>query len=259
MKVADIIKKFPPELRDLIYELVDAIREEAFFEIKQWMSGFKNNVEKLTELYERMNERMEKIEGKVNKIDKLEEALYKLEEAVRELREMAKKHDRSITELAEAQRRIEERLNILATELEKLVKEHRKTREQLGGISHAIGYTLEDRAFKYLPELIEKDYGIKITNGLRRDYIRVKNTWVGVNIFGEGIRNGEKFLIIGEGKSQVKKRDIDNFIEKCLKVEGAYPSFIPLRIIVTYIAHPSIREYIEDRNVRIYLSYQFGF
>ncbi len=63
---------------------------------------------------------------------------------------MFKSKNSKVNELAEAQKRTEE-------ELRKLISEHRKTREQLGGLSHTVGYILEDRSYVALPHLLSKE------------------------------------------------------------------------------------------------------
>ena len=60
---------------------------------------------------------------------------------------MFKSKNSKVNELAEALKRTEE-------ELRKLISEHRKTREQLGGLSHTVGYILEDRSYAALPYLL---------------------------------------------------------------------------------------------------------
>ncbi|CAD7776736.1 hypothetical protein DMNBHIDG_01351 [Candidatus Methanoperedenaceae archaeon GB37] len=50
-----------------------------------------------------------------------------------ELKEIVKDLGQTVKELAEAQKKTE-------AELKKLVGEHRKTREQFGGLAHTVGY-----------------------------------------------------------------------------------------------------------------------
>ena len=83
-----------------------------------------------------------------------------------ELKEIVRDLGGKIGELTEAQKRTEE-------ELRKLAMAHVKTREQLGGLSHTVGYILEDRAFVGLPPLLKEDLGIDVIEPLRRDYIEV--------------------------------------------------------------------------------------
>ena len=179
-----------------------------------------------------------------------EERLTRLEDVVEELAEAQRRTEQRVEELAEAQKRTE-------MELRKLVGGHRKTRENLGGLQHTVGYILEDRAYAGLPELLVKDFGISLVEPLRRDYIEVfPGKYLEVNIIGCGERDGEKVWIIGECKSQIKKKDVDEFIKNLKQLD----SFLPgekISIIVTYQAPPAVREYIESKGLKVYFSYQF--
>ncbi|NOY65648.1 MAG: chordopoxvirus fusion protein [Nitrospirae bacterium] len=163
-------------------------------------------------------------------------------EEFRELRE-------TVAELAEAQKKTEE-------ELKKLVSEHRKTREQLGGLTHTVGYILEDRAYRGLPELLKRDFGIEVTTPLKRDYIELSpGRYEEVNIIGRGRRNGQEVLIVGECKTQLKKADIDSFIRFVKKVKDILPED-KILLTVTYQASPPVREYAKQKGIKLYFSYE---
>ncbi len=187
-----------------------------------------------------------------------------LKEIVKELAEAQKRTEERLNELAEAQKRTEERVNELAEaqkrterELEKLVGEHRKTREIVGGLQHTVGYVLEDRAFVGLPPLLKKDFGIEIVEALRRDYIQISpGKYIEVNIIGKGRRDGREVWIIGDCKTQLKKRDVDEFLKTLKQIEESlYGDKLP--IIVTYQASPLVKNYIKERGLKLYFSYQF--
>ncbi len=125
-----------------------------------------------------------------------------------------------VSELAEAQKRTEE-------ELKKLVGEHRKTREQLGGLAHTVGYILEDRAYESLPDVLEKELGIKVKE-LKRDFVEI---------------------------APIKKRDVDSFLKKVARVERHFPRE-KIFVMVTYQVSPQVRSYIEEKGIKLYLSYQ---
>ena len=95
--------------------------------------------------------------------NELKGIVAELAKAQNELVEAQKKTEQRLNELAEAQKKTEE-------ELRKLVADRRKTREQLGGLTHTVVYVLEDRAFKGLPSLLERD-GIEVIESLKRDYV----------------------------------------------------------------------------------------
>ncbi len=99
------------------------------------------------------------------KVGALTDAQKKTEIKVEELAEAQKESqreigrlDKSLQALAEAQKRTEISIN-------KLVGRDEAIEERLEGISHSVGYSLEDKAFKALPPILEKE-GVKVTGGL---------------------------------------------------------------------------------------------
>jgi hypothetical protein len=154
-----------------------------------------------------------------------------------------------VKDLAEAQKRTE-------IELRELVGEHRKTRTQLRGLSMTIGYTLEDKAFKALPALLKKDYGLIVKEKLKRKFVTDnKGQPVEVNIIGQADQNGQTSVIVGEAKSQLSKNDIDAFMRKKLnRLKGIYDRIFP--ILITYmISEPDVEEYAKGKGIILYYSY----
>jgi len=69
-----------------------------------------------------------------------------------------------VRELAEAQRKTE-------IEIQKLTGELVLVKERLEGVFNAVGYSLENRAYKALPPLLKRDLGIEVTTPLIRKYL----------------------------------------------------------------------------------------
>ena len=188
-----------------------------------------------------------------------------LAEAQKESQKEIGRLDKTMQELAEAQKRTEIKVAELAEaqketqhELHELVYEHKKTREQLGGLSGTVGYILEDRAYKGLPELLKKDYGIIVQGRLKRGYVPDKNNeMIEVNIVGEAIRDDKRITIIGEGKSQLSKNNIDRFIKIRLeRFKGVFEEIFP--VLVAYmISEPDAEEYAKKKGIALYYSYDF--
>ena len=172
-----------------------------------------------------------------------------LKDIVGELVQAQKRTERHIEDLAQAQKRTEERL-------ETLISEHKKTRAHLGGLSHSVGYILEDRAYIWLPQLLSQDFGLEIKGPMKRDYVIVGKAEVEINIIGLGSKNGQDVWILGEAKTQLKKRDIDAFLKKIKRVESSFPGE-KFYVFVTYQASPKIRAYAKEKGIIIYYSYQF--
>jgi len=237
------LEKVSPDLREILMGLLEEVerqREESvgrkeFLEFAQRTEeGFQQVCRAIQELAEAQR--------------KTEERVSRLEEAVERLAEAQRKTEERLDQLAGAQRRTEE-------ELRKLIGEHRRTREELGGLSHTVGYILEDRAYVSLPELLKRDTGVEVEE-LKRDFVEfAPGRYEEINILGKGRRDGERVWIIGDCKAQLKKRDVDAFLRRLSRIEHLFPGE-KVYVAVTYQTSPQVREYLEGKGLRLYLSYQ---
>jgi len=273
--VIKLLEEIEPSLRRAFIAILEEIerqREESvtkreFNELKEIVHELAERVNELAEAQNktemRLNELAEAQKKTEVRLNELAEAQKKTEVRLNELAEAQKKTEVRLNELAEAQKKTEVRLNELAEaqkkteeELRKLIGEHRKTREQLGGLTHTVGYVLEDRAYKGLPELLKRDFGIELITPLKRDYIEiVSGEYEEINIIGKARSNGKEILIIGDCKTQLKKRDIDSFLKLIRRVEKVLPGD-KLFLSVTYQASPPVREYAEQKGIKLYFSYE---
>ncbi len=182
-----------------------------------------------------------------------------------ELKEIVKNLGIRVNELAQAQKKTEEELRSLSEEVRSLSEEvrsltrsHKDLAEQVGGLSHTVGYTLENEAYKALPKLLEREFGLSVKDRLKREYVvDKKGNYIEINIVGEASKNGGRVTIIGEGKAQLSKNRVDEFIKKKLKrVEGVFGKIFP--VLVTHmISSPDVPEYAKKRGITIYYSYDF--
>ena len=186
-----------------------------------------------------------------------EENFQRVWKAIEELAEAQKKTEQrleSLTEkveaLAEAQKRTEE-------EVRKLAKGLRETRQMVGGLSDTVGYSLEDRAIKSLPQLLREQYQIEVKGRLVRKFIKYNGLKDEVNIFGEAERDGRSLYILGEAKARLSKKHIDKFLKRIQRLKFykviTEDNFM---FFVTYSAEPEIEEYAKDKEIEIIWSYE---
>jgi len=256
------------ELTEAQKKTWDAIRElaEAQKRNEQEINKVWSAIKELAEAQKKTEERFESFKksteenfNKVwNAIRELTEAQKRTEKRLEELAEAQKKTEQRLEELAEAQKRTEKRLEELAeaqkkTEerLQKLIQEHAKTREQLGGLSHAFGYVLEDRAIKSLPKILKQNFNIETIGKLKREFFKIGKEYIEINIYGTVRKDGEQFTLIGEAKSRVSKKAIDEFIKKCEKISPR-----SIKILVSYIFSPEIQEYAQAKDIILIPSYE---
>ncbi|MFH1096133.1 MAG: chordopoxvirus fusion protein [Candidatus Desantisbacteria bacterium] len=246
--------RMTPSFKREIVKIVDNRINEVHV-TKEDFSELKEIVRELGKSQKELAEAQKRTEIKVGE----------LAEAQKESQKETSRLDKTMQELAEAQKRTEIKVEELAEaqketqyELHKLVGEHKETRKQLGGLSNTVGYALEDRAYTGLPELLKRDYEIIVQGRLKRGYMPDKNNkMIEVNIIGEAIKDDKRVTIIGEGKSQLSKNDIDRFIKIRLeKLTGMFDEVFP--VLVAYmISEFDVEEYARKKGIALYYSYDF--
>ena len=133
--------------------------------------------------------------------------------------------------MAVAQQHIEQSLR-------ELIKEHQETRKQVGGLATTVGYGLENKAYKVLPQLLQRDFGLIVQRRLKRGYLKDNHgKKLEVNIIGQALQDGKMVMVISESKSQLSKPKVDEFIRKQLqRFEGVIPACFP--ILITHMIIP---------------------
>ncbi|RLG05353.1 MAG: hypothetical protein DRN65_07065, partial [Thaumarchaeota archaeon] len=120
---------------------------------------------------------------------KSEERLDRLEKAIEELTQAQKRTEERLEELAQAQKRTE-------VEVRKLAIGLRETRQMVAGLSDTVGFRLEDESYKSLPRLLKRDLNLEVEGRLIRKYVEYADGKVDeVNIYGKGKRNGKTVYI----------------------------------------------------------------
>ena len=291
MPYSDLIARFPEEVRWPMMELIDHLREDlartvtredfselrkAFGELVEAQSRTELRLEELAEAQKRTELRLEELaeaqKRTEQRLEELAEAQKRTERRLEELAEAQARTERQVArteqrleELAEAQTRTERRLDRLAEAQERterqvarLTGEVVRIKENLGGLSHTVGYRLEDEAIWSLPGLLERDHGIVVEGSLRRDHLETRpNRYEELNIWGEGARGGERVHILGEAKSQLKKRDVDDFLKLLDRVQAVVDRPL-VRLVVTYQTSPQVKRYLSEKGILLYLSYELG-
>lgn len=182
----------------------------------------------------------------------LQHTVAHMEQLTMSFQQMAREH----VELVEAQQRTE-------AVLQHLSKEHINTRKQVGGLATTVGYTLENEAYKALPKLLERDYGLIVQGRLTRSHVADdRGQHREIKIFGQGLiqsgsENGQPVTIIGESKAQLSRNHIDAFIIKRLKrFERVFSTLFPL--LVTHMTSSvEVEEYAKTQGIALYYSYDF--
>lgn len=216
----------------------------------------------LKEIVRELAEEQKESRKGINRLDKtmqeLAEAQKRTEVKVEELAGEQKESRKSINRLDKAMQELAEAQRITAVELRELKEEHKETRMQLGGLSMAVGYSIEDRAMPYMSDFARKVFGVTATAVDRRNFVYENGSFDEINIYCEGQKNGGNAYVIGECKAQPGIKDAEKFrgvlkrLRENLKGE-IYP------FIVGYVFNPEVEAYLsaECPEIKLLKSYEF--
>lgn len=176
--------------------------------------------------------------------------LASLAERVEELAEAQGRTEVRVQELAEAQRATEEHLQRLEEKFERMVDEFADLRRQVGGLSDAVGYGLENSVFPYLRSFAKQEFGIDLRIFDRRNIEYPDGRFDEINIYAEGRRNDEEVILLGEAKSQPSKRDVDAFARRADRVGG----YLKRPVFSFFVGHsfsPEVERHLAEHHPRI--------
>jgi len=231
------------ELTKELYEAIITIIDDRVKDIKVTREEF----DKLRKSVEELAEAQKKTE----------ERLTRLEEVVEELAEAQKKTEERVLRLEEAVERLTEAQMRTEEEIRKLTIGLKETREIVAGLSDTVGYGLEDRAMKYLPELLKNRFNINLKTPLIRKYVTYNGEEEELNIYGKGEKDGKDIDIIGEAKSRPSKKDVEKFLKKINRLEKMkIISDSKFLLIVGYTIRPEVELYARKNNIEVIWSYE---
>ncbi|MEN3038354.1 MAG: hypothetical protein ABDI07_04240 [Candidatus Kryptonium sp.] len=290
MVYEQVIKSFNlDDVKQVIKELAEAQRktEERLNVLALRFEQLTEKVDQLAEAQQKTEERLNALALRVDqlaeRVDQLAEAQRKTEERLNVLALRVDQLAERVEQLAEAQRKTEERLNALALRVDQLAEAQRETQEQLQKLAeaqtrvedaiamllgrmktveerldwvfHSIGFAVEDKSLRVLPELLKKE-GIEVEGKLIRRYYWIKDDYNQINIFGWGKKNGSKILILGEVKMRASKKEVDKFLKIANEIkrrEGEPPVFL---VFVASDFHPNVEEYLQSKGIKYYWSFE---
>ena len=251
-------------VEDAIAKLVH-VTERHSQEIAELREATQRNTEAIAELREATQrnteaiaELRETVKGLVQVTERHSQEIADLRRQTAELVQVTQQHSQEIGNLQKMMQQLIEVQQQTQEDIRRLTQGLDDLRKQVGGLSITVGYTIENEAYRALPRLLERDFGIEVESELKRQFV-ADNTgeYIEVNIFGQARRNGDTITIVGESKAQLSKNDVDAFIRRKLqRLQGAYPN--PFPILVTHmISERDVEEYARQQGIAVYYSYQF--
>ncbi|MDR7395068.1 MAG: hypothetical protein QN196_11040 [Armatimonadota bacterium] len=112
--------------------------------------------------------------------------------------------------------------------------------QQVGRLSDAVGFTLEELARELAPAYLAERYGIRVA-ALERRFFTVDGEEVEVDFFGEGTRDGEPVVVLGEARSRIYGRDVETLARRA-RALGPQLLGTPVPVLFGFVVHPSAVE-----------------
>ncbi len=237
-----------PEWRE---ELRRLILTEELLALPQAVQELATEVRRLAELQARTQEEVSRLVHAQARADeqarRVEHALAELAEAQRRTEERVARLEHALAELAEAQRRTEERVGHLEGAVVRLADAQARTEQvvqqlaqQVGRLSDAVGFTLEELARELAPAYLTERYGIQVAS-LERRFFTVDGEEVEVDFFGEGTRDGEPVVVLGEARSRIYGRDVESLARRARALAPQLTG-TPVPVLFGFVVHPSAVE-----------------
>jgi hypothetical protein len=173
---------------------------------------------------------------------------------------------RAIKELSQAQTRTEERVGGLEQAMEKLAQAQTRTEsslrelaQQVGKLSENIGFGLEDVARVVLPDYLAYRHNLQLEGEpgeeLRRVFFEVDGGEVEINLYGEGRRDGQRAVVLGESKSRIYGREVRDFAKVLAQVEPLVEDEV-VRVMFGFYIHPTALREAREKGILLVASYQ---
>ncbi|WJI24068.1 hypothetical protein MZ909_12855 [Thermosynechococcus sp. B0] len=198
---------FSPEQAHLLAEVIreaydDLVKAKDFNELKAIVAD-------LAQAQKRTEER----------VDQLTVTVAELAEAQKRTEERVDQLTVTVAELAEAQKRTEERVDQLAAAQERTERAVKQLARQVGGLSEALGGSLEDLALEVVPEILEYRWGMEI-EFCDRDTLPLRNGEYEFDLVIRGQVAGRPILVLGEVKSNITESEVERFLNLVAQVEA---------------------------------------
>lgn len=196
----------------------------------------------------------------------VEERVGGLERAMETLARTQAEMQNAIKELAQAQARTEERVGGLEQAMERLAQAQARTdgalqelARQVGRLSENIGFGLEDVARVVLPDYLAYRHNLQLEGEpgeeLRRVFFEVDGREVEINLYGEGRRDGQKAVVLGESKSRIYGRDVQDWAKVLAQVEPLVEGEV-MRVMFGFYIHPTALKEAREVGILLVASYQ---
>ncbi|MDI6641729.1 MAG: hypothetical protein QME68_05405 [Elusimicrobiota bacterium] len=201
------------------------------------------------------------------RLTRLEEAVEKLAQAQKDsevrltrLEQAVERLEQSVEKLAQAQKDSEVRLTRLEEAVEKLAQAQMITEESLmkltvevKSLSDRFGFTLEELGRELLPAYFRQHFGIEVWE-LNPQWFTVDSRIIEINFYGEGTKDGQEIILLGESQSRISYATIENFANNFKKIESVIKKNT-FRFAFGFSIHPFAVELANKENIKLIATY----
>lgn len=237
------VQGITPEL----YRAVMALVDDRLKEIRVTREDF----DRLTQAVAQLAQAQARTE---QRLDQLAEAQARTERRLEELAQAQARTDAAVQQLAarvdqlaQAQARTDAAVQQLAARVDQLAQAQARTEQalqqlatQVGALSENVGYGLEDIARVVLPGYLKLRYGVKIER-LERRIFAVDGQRFDVDLYAEGLKGRRRVVVLGEVKSRIYAREVQQFQQLLQAVQPQLPAE-PMPLMFGYFIDLSATE-----------------
>lgn len=242
-----------PIAAEKIVDVIGAVYEELRNSVtKVEFNELKEIVKDLAEAQKRTELRLEELTKRVDQLTiRMDQLTERVDQLTIRMDELAKRVDELTANVSRLERKVED----LVGEMKGMKVTIQDMKQEMGGMSHAIGYGLEDQSYLTLPPVLKRDHAITLKGRLKRGFLETgRNKYIEINIWGQGERDGKSIEIIGEAKTQLKKKDVDKFLQTLQAIQPHIDHSIH-PICITYQTSPAVSQYAKDKGISVYFTY----
>ena len=186
-------------------------------------------------------------------LKELAEAQKSTDEAVKELAEAQKSTDEAVKELAQAQKSTDEAVKELALAQKRTEDAVQSLARQVGGLSEAVGASLEDLARDIVPELLEKYWKMEISSAQPED-LRLNGQHYPFDLVVRGKVEGREVLVLGEVKSNLTASEVRKFVTLVEKAKKFLSDHDVRILFFGYRAERQARELLVEQGASMIFS-----
>jgi predicted nuclease with TOPRIM domain len=186
----------------------------------------------------------------------LAEAQRRAEERLSGVEERLSGVEERLSGVEERLSRLEEAVVALAEAQQRTERALQRLSRQVGGLSETVGGDIEDIAYIVLHDVLKREFDWQV-GVLERSW----QTWDGqpeeVNVFGQAsdpVRPERVIWIVGEAKHNLTAREVDRFIGQVERARQHLEGEV-FAVCFCYRARPEVQQMVRDAGLRMVFSY----